>query len=204
MALLSAAEFRGYYPLLTGTAEDTAVGTVVSSVGALMARTCGYPRSDAGTWTMESATYTRYYDGPTLRHPRCLDLGLWPVVSVTSAHADADWAYGADTLIASGDLVLDGARGLLWIAPTTTGSAATAWLDVARANKVVLVAGYATVPDDLKWLCAQAVRHAWDRRRVQGVSAHQMGGDQQTVTDTDDVLPEAVRRGLYTYTLLPR
>jgi hypothetical protein len=124
MALLTAAEFRGYYPLLTGTAEDTAVDTVVSAVGALMARTCGYPRTDAGTWTMESATYTKHYDGPTLRHPRCLDLGLWPVVSVTSAHADADWAYGADTLIASGDLVLDGARGLLWIAPTTTGSAA--------------------------------------------------------------------------------
>ncbi len=201
--LITAAEFRGWYPLLSGASEDTAVETVIDAVGTHIARVCGYPRTDAGTWTLEAATYTRYYDGPSRRSARCLDLGIWPVVSITSAHADPDWDYASDTLVASGDLTLDGDRGLLWIDPNPTGSAA-AWVEAPRGNKVVMSAGYGTVPDDLKWLCAQAVRHAWDRRRVQGQTQHQMSGDSTTIADSNDVLPEAVRRGLHVYTLVPR
>ncbi len=200
LALLTAAEYRTYYPLLTGTGEDAALGVIIDAVGSYMARVCGYPADDAGVRTLEDATYTRYLDGPCRLGPGTLDLGLWPVVSVTSAHADTGWAYGADTLIDSGDLVLDGQRGYLDLAP----GSASSWAVGRRSNRVVFVAGYATVPGDLKWLCAQAVRHAWDRRRVQGVTSHQMSGEQQTIADSDDVLPEAVRRGLHAYTLVPR
>lgn len=200
MALITAAQFRAWYPLLTGTSEDTAIDTVIDAVSALMARTCGFPRADDGTYTLEAATYTRYIDCPHRKSPRVLDLGVWPVVSVTSAHVDPMWDYGADTAVDAGDMVLDEARGWLWLDPGSS----SAWASAARANKVVISAGFATTPDDLAWLCAQAVRHAWDRRRVQGVQSHQMQGEQQTLADTDDVLPEAVRRGLYTYTVAPR
>lgn len=195
MALITAAQFKEHYPQINGVTEDTLFGTFVARADDLMAAFCGFPLPDSGGHTLEDVTYTIYVDGPSVEHPSVVDLGVKPVVSVTTAHTDENWDYGADTLIASTEYVLDNNRGRLWLRPDASKS----WSVGPRSNKVVVVAGFATTPPGLVALCAMTVRHLWDNRGSQGVGSSTIGGDSVTRSDASELLPLAVQYGLGSY-----
>lgn len=197
MALITPAQFKEHYPQLTGTAEDSVLTTLIARVDALFALYCGYPVPDAGARTMESATYTLYFDGASRTNGRTLQLGIRPIVSVTSIHSDPDWDYGVGDLVDSSDYVVDTMEGAVHLRPDSS----EAWPSGHRSIKAVVVAGYSSTPADLVALVALAVRHLWDLRRTQGTSQYQVSGDQRTLTDADALIPAHVRSLLGPYVL---
>ena len=163
MALCSAAEVRAYDPSLV-SAEDTLLDLVIGKVGAVFARYCGYPPASATVSpTMEDTTYTHYskrgthpvlrLSGQTVRVP-CV-----PIVSITSVHDDPDMDYATADLVVDGtDFETELLSGEFIMRPDGT---AGAWSDSVAAIKVVYVAGFATVPDDLKDACILQTLHAF-------------------------------------------
>ncbi len=191
MALLTPAQVREHYPSLAGTSDDTLVATLCSRVDGLLAAWCGYPRTDAGTRTLEDATYTEHLGRPAL-DDRVLRLTIAPIVSVTSVHIDAGLEYGAETLVDSSAYQVLESSGELVLPSAST----TAWSRVDRANRVVYVAGFVTTPPELVAIAALAVRDLMDR----GKTGDQLSGSssQQSFSRAaaTHVLSQAVRAAL--------
>lgn len=199
MALIGVADFQVHYPHLVGSAMNPELQTLIAQVDALLALYCGFPVPDAGgARTLGAATYTLYPVGPHSSSSRRVVLPLRPIVSVTSVHVDPSEDYSSGTEIPAGERVLDAQRGEIWLKP----SASRSWaVDSGRANRVVVLAGFAAAPPDLKALAISATRHVWDRRRTQGVASQSAAGVSQTFADPEALLPEAVRDGLGPYRL---
>ena len=202
LALITAAQFREHYPLLTGTGEDTLLDKLIARADQLMAAFCSHPTNDSKVHTLESSTYTIY---PRPRHdePAVLDLPHPLVSSITSAYIDPDWrsdlstAYGSGDAVASGDRLLDAVARELWI--SSTASPFPAWSSVPRANKIVMVAGFAaaTATPEFIAMAAMAARHLLDLTKTLGITAITQGGGQSaTLGDAAQLLPAAVKEHL--------
>jgi hypothetical protein len=191
--VISAAQFREIYPALTGTAEDPVIEALIDRADALIADYIRFPRVDGVVGTLAATTYTFHLgeDWVNVDDDRCLELPVRPLVSLTTAHRSIEWTWDATTLVDSGDLVVDLELGEVWLTP----SSGLAWLSESRANRVVCVAGWSTLPEPLVQLVAMAVRHLLDRRRNQG----RAGPTDSPLVDTDVLLPDAVKEGLATY-----
>jgi hypothetical protein len=200
MALITAAEARAYIPGLTGSGEDTALDTLIAQAGEMMARWCGYPAVSSGTApTMEDQTYTLYGgdSGAGVRVSGArLILPVSPVLSITSIYDSVQWTYGASDLVASGDYVLNGDLGEVYLLPT----ASHAWTCEDRGLRVVCVAGYSTIPDALKALCGRLVHHLWMRQQA-GEVVSASGGGAALAFPFDPVPPE-IARGLLPFRLM--
>lgn len=190
MALATASQMKSYLRVLTGTTEDTLLDTFVTRFDAIAAAWCGFP-NETGAATFEDGTYTHYFDGDGTDR---LQLRIAPAVSITTVHVDVDRAYGASTLVDSGDYELFGSDGLLLLKTTSSQGAFSKGY---RSVKVVYVAGYATIPDDIIHACGMQVSH-WYRNRdnigFQNVS--QTGG---SVSVAGLELLESVRQSLRPY-----
>lgn len=138
---------------------------------------------------MEDSTYTLYLPGPSRSEPRKLELPVRPVVSITSAYSDPQEDYTSDTQVAAGDMVLDSNLGEIWLTPDASSS----WSVGGRANKIVVIAGYASTPPDLVAICAVLVRHLWNLRNTQGRDNIQQQPDGQTL------IPKPVQQMLGPY-----
>lgn len=196
MALITQDQLKARMPQYTGTALDTTHTILVDRADSLMAYYCGFPFADGAVRpTLTDQTYTLYIDGPHPFQHRKLDLGIRPIVSITSIHQSSDWDYGAADLVDSGDYVLDSETGEVWIKP----DAAEAWQSGPRRIKVVCVAGYADPLDDahpLVEMCALTVQHLIDRPQVQGRTNVGASGTTLTLNDLNKLIPEAVRHAL--------
>jgi hypothetical protein len=205
MALITAAQVREHYAKLTGTNEDTILNTLVTRADSLMAQWCGLPRPDSGPHTLEDVTYTRYYDGPSILDPRILDLDVAPVQSITSLATDTagTWAYGTTWTVTT-DYVLDINRGKVYLSPGSS----KAFISAHRAIKVVLVAGFTTVPADLVAACAFQVVHLLNLRTSQGLQTVNAGGSSATKAfnseqgGADFLIPPLVQAALRPYRLV--
>jgi len=156
VSLCTVAEAKSRIRALSTTAEDTRLTALVSAVSTAIARWCRYPGTAP---SMESTTYTHYRSGPTPDETgRILRLPVRPVVSVTSVYDDPDWAYDSTHLVSSADYAVDLDAGTI-----TLGTSADlgVWSSEPRAQKVTYVAGYATVPDDLKQAAVALVEYWW-------------------------------------------
>lgn len=176
MALITTAEAYAMIPGLASGSSDTLVGDLIDRAGDALAAWCGFSAASAGgAPSLESTTYTEYLDGPEHGNARAVKLSFRPVASITTIHDDSDWGYGAAYLVSSSDYVLDGQAGRVWLTP----SAAHTWSEGARNIKVVYVAGFSTVPDDVKQACALTVAH-WvtlpKRQGRTGASGPNAGG----------------------------
>jgi hypothetical protein len=166
MALCTAAEVRAYANA-GAAADDTLIASIIGRVDAAFARWCGLPPTDSGTQTMESATYTMYvdarmYQDPT--RPASMFLPVNPLVSVTSVHIDPERDYDAATLQASSTYDLDLYAGAIVLRDDAVDS----WSTAVRANKVVAVCGYATVPDDLAEAAIIQAAHIFTNKGTAG------------------------------------
>lgn len=197
MALITASQVREHFPQLQGSADDVLLDTLIARADGLMALWCGFPRPDAGAHTLAAATYTFFPRAPDPDEPRRIALPLYPIASLTTVHVDPDELYGASTLVAGGDLLLDGQAGEVWLTRQSTRT----WASSGRANKFVVVGGFAATPPDLVALAAGVVRHLLDRRRAQGTQAQTQLGVSVTNNDPDALLPEAVRDMLGQYVI---
>jgi len=193
MALITASEARLQIPGLTGTGEDTNLETVIAALGMAFARWCGYPGSAP---SMESASYTRYLDGPGGRE---LVLDVWPVISITSIYDDPTLDFTSSLyLVDSGDYVLAQAdRGLVRLKSTATHGT---WSETKGAIKVAYTAGYATVPADLKYAARLGVRHWWGLRQKQGLINATSAGQSRGFVD-QDFLSAEVKTALASFRL---
>lgn len=156
MALASAAEVRALVPALSA-ADDTKLDTLIARADTVFARWCHHPRNDAGSYTMEVATYTLYPGREAIGwgdDSYVLTLPLPDLATVTSVHVDPEQDYGATTLVLSTYYAING-RAIELLIDTDTG-----WSESPRANKVVCTAGYdPSVDDDIKQACIIQVVH---------------------------------------------
>lgn|GEM_PF-4051815 len=171
----------------------------MADANALMAEFCGWPVSDAGTYTMESATYTAHLR-PRPGERRVLDIPHGLITAITSAHMDPSWnvsiasAYGAAAEVAAGYRVLDARARELWLGSTATPY--SIWRTDARANRVIYVGGFAADAPEILPIAADAVRHLLERPRVGSAVAISQGGQSVTRSDSDALLPASVRNAL--------
>lgn len=178
MALCTAAQVRAYAN--AGAAgDDTLIGDIIGRVDAAFARWCGYPLTDAGGYTMESATYTRYVDARQMQDPErpaVLYVDVSPVSAVTTVHIDPERDYGSDTLQASSTYDLDTELGAVILRDDATDG----WSTAVRANKLVITAGWATVPEDLEDAAIIQATHEFRNRATAGNRTSSTGQNSRT------------------------
>jgi hypothetical protein len=196
VALITAAEARSYIRGLSGTSEDTLLGTLIDRTGALFARYCAFPAAtDGGVPTIEQATYTRYLNSPG---GNTLQLDVRPVLSVSSLHDSIDRTYASADLVAASDYDLYGEDGIVVLKTTADYSQfSTAY----RAIKVVYSAGYATVPEDIKHAACLQVKWFYEGRDIVGLRNISQTGGNATVVDGALSLLTEVKEALRPYRL---
>ena len=191
--LLTAAQVREHYPSLSGTGEDARVEAIIPRVEGLVAAYLGLPAADSGVHTLDDTTYTRHLEADAT-DARRLRLGVRPVVSITSLHVDPLWVYGSDTAYTSGtDFVLDAAEGALYALPSGTLGEFSAEL---RANRAVVVAGFASGPPALLAVLALAVRDVLDRGKTGDQLSASTSRQNFSRGQATHLLSEAVRTSL--------
>lgn len=197
MALLTATQARVYLAYLDSS-EDALVETMVARATSVLAAWCGWPRNDAGGQTFEASAYTFYLDGPTDEDAQEVAVPVWPLVSVTSVYDDPERAYGASTLVSSGDYDVDLQAGRVILKPASTlGAFSTA----RRALKVTVSAGYSSAPADLAQALGMMTKHLLELRHTQGASSVDTGDGSSSRRDED--IPAAVKQLLIPYRVRP-
>lgn len=186
MPVMSAATVRAQ---LTGalSGDDTLIGTLIDRADAALAEWLRLPRPDAGTRTLGAATYTTY-PGPLSidpAEPLVLLVPVRPVISVTSVHIDPARSYGAATAVDAADRDLDADNGVIILRE----SAGTGWSSALRANKVVVSAGWATLPGPLAQALVMQVGHWLAHTRSAGRLTLDDGQSRVDLTALD-LLPE--------------
>lgn len=203
MALLTAAEVRSYHLLgVTSTNEDSDLDVLIGRAGVMVAEHLGWPPVNAaGEASIESATYT-FYSGEGAGYARVLDartlqLPVAPVTSITSIHDDPQWDYDSSDLIDSGDYVLDGLNGNVWLRSDASDYFSPS---APRAVKIVCVAGYTTIPGDIKQAAGMLVRQMWDLRKNQGRQSVSIGQNNANF-ERPSRIPSMVKELLAPYVL---
>lgn len=176
-------------------ADVTAAG-VIDRVGTLFARWCGYPPASVGAPpSMESTTYTLYTGDPGVyldsRSRRELVIEPYPVTSITSIHDDPNEDYTAADLVDSSSYDQRGRHGER-IRLKQDGTH-TVWSRGERAVKVVAVAGFASVPEDLEAAAIEMCAHMMRLRHARGeINANT--GEGTTVSFRDETMPGLVKQ----------
>ena len=132
---------------------------------------------------LKSRTLTEYYEGngtPDLYTKE------YPITSITSIHIDTDRAYGAATLIDSSKYVSydDGKIHL----DQNTFSAS------AKANKIVYVAGYTTIPNDLVMAVSDQIKWMFRKHLAnqEGIQVETQIGGSTTLTEEGEILTSSL------------
>lgn len=201
MALTSASNVAA---MLDGiAAADVTASGVIGRVDALFARWCGYPPASIGAApTMESASYTVYSGNEGVYidawEPRELVVEPYPVTAITSIHDDPNEDYTAAELVDSGDYVQRGRHGeRIRLLPDSIQGA---WSRSPRAVRVVMTAGYASVPADLEAAAIEMCAHLLRLRHARGEQSVSTG-EGTSVTFRDETIPAHVAQMLWPYRL---
>lgn len=144
--LVTLAEAKAFLGV-TGNTDDVAITAMVARVSDAIARECRVSMAGAAVPTLRAETLTETFRGGC----RGADLVLSRrfVSSITSVVEDGEGLTGSG-------YELNGPAGLL---SRLDGDDSIAWL--SGKVVVVYVAGFATVPDDLKLGCLMAIRDQW-------------------------------------------
>jgi uncharacterized phiE125 gp8 family phage protein len=128
--------------------------------------------------TFASASYTEYHKGDGTNR---LLMNQYPITAITSINEDEDRVWGSDTLIDSADYVIaDEVPGVIELKDNFFMAS-----DVENI-KVVYVAGYATIPNDLVDACIKMT--AADYLESKGLAAGMEEGDRN---------PDKLRKDAY-------
>jgi len=134
---------------ISDTNSDSILGSLIAGVSAQICLDCNR--------SFEYGTYTDYIDGD--HDKKFLFLKEYPVASITSIHDDIDRDYGSDALIDSEDYAFDPESGTVKLEAAVARG--------IRNVKVIYVAGYDPMPDDLKYACLAKVAARFLASRTQ-------------------------------------
>jgi len=140
---------------------------------------------------LKSRTLTEYYSGDG---SNTLLVDQYPITTLTSVYDDPARAYGADTLIDSGDLVIM-PEGLACKIIYDGG----VFISGVKNLKVTYIAGYITIPYNLQQACLELIAYFFknsDENRF-GVVSRTVGDGSLTVETTD--IPKSALRTLREY-----
>jgi len=186
MALCTAAEYKAWRGI-TKTDWDTVLGVMITTATAEIERLCG--RTAGG---FESATFTEVFDGDGSQVLQVSNGPISSITSITIGNSDpstlASTGYTHDSRFGimrlpfeTGGLV---ARDV-WGEPVYGSSDRAVFTEGFQNITVVYVAGYATIPDDLKRVCYQFISHYFDSRgRDFEKAAQAIGNSNMTVKAT--------------------
>jgi len=173
MALTTRSTIKGFLNIASGdTTFDSWIDAIQPAAEAVIKKYCDRD--------FESATYTEFYRG---ENKNWFCLKQTPVTSITSIHLDRTGYYGknpdgsfqtADLLVEGVDYVLDWKNASLsetgivyrinevwpyFNRETRSGSGTLSWIFTPSPGniKVVYVAGYATIPQDIQMAVAMLV-----------------------------------------------
>lgn len=145
MALTTAANLKAFKNI-TASEHDAEFARLIPVVDQFIAQYCNRA-------TLEQTTVTEYHSARAGQ--MTLKLRQYPVASITSLHDDVDRIYGADTLLAATDYVLeDEQAGIVQLDGTSFNEG-------LKNVKVVYVAGYAAGSAPLKLLEQAAIELIW-------------------------------------------
>lgn len=201
MSLITPAQVREHHAHLTGSAEDALLTTLIAQADAYMSAFCEFPTTDSGLQTLEDETYTLKIGAPWAGDARRLDLGIRPIVNISSVTLDTSGGeFTYSTTVQNTEYVIDNQAGQLWLKTTSTN----AWLTGPLANKVVAVAGFATTPLHLVAIAADAVVHLLQQRKSRGLEDVSVGGASVSRPDALRHLPQRVQDALSPFVLWGR
>ncbi len=206
MALITVAEaIARSASELSGNAGTTAkLTTLITRADGMIATFCGYPRpTSTGARTMESANYTLYSGSGWLEVDPCnsrrLLVALTPLTVITSIHDDTAEAFGASSLVDSGDYSQRGdGGGVVYLSQTSTHGS---WSRTPRTIKAVVTAGWAdtTAPETLKQAAAELVMHLYELPKRRGTTNINQGN--LVTTYRGETMPAHVAEMLGDYIL---
>lgn len=194
MALVDAETARRYLVGFDAIEDDDELADWLLVAESVLHAWLRFPRSDAGTRALDAATYTLYYDAPARDDIRRLDVGVWPLVSVTSIADDPEWDWDNET-VSSGNYSADLLRGEIHLTPTSTH----AWSHARRAIRAIVSAGFTATDYDVVGAVALQARHLWEARNVPG-----MPNAADIEVDTSTAIPPMVRQMLGVHRLWGR
>ena len=188
MALTTLTDYKAFNGI-TGTANDTALGAIVTAVNAKVARYLDR--------TIETGTFTEFYSGTggeTLR------LKNYPITSITSVEERDD--SGSYTTLDSGEYRFNSASGLLFRIGARAGIVRSSfeddaprarvgiwpcWADGFDNYRVVYVGGFAAVPADLQMAIYTVIDEVVaSRGRGTSVTSESIGSYSYTLGAVDD------------------
>ncbi len=198
MALPTAPAIRALVlPQITGTAEDTFLGTQIVAASGALADWCLFPPATAGAAaTLEATAHTFYLDGPSPSNPSILVTGYRPITTLTSVKQDTAGVWSYATTESSANYTLDGTNGLIYANPGTT----LAWGSGLRYIQVVATVGFNTGAHSvLTQAIGLLVAHWLAVRKTAGVSNLGQGGSSVTIDEKG--IPLHVQQLVWPYRL---
>ena len=150
----------------------------------------GFYNNETGR-LLKSRALTEYYSGDG---SNTLLVDQYPITMLTSVYDDPARAYGADTLIDSGDLVIM-PEGLACKIIYDGG----VFISGVKNLKVTYIAGYITIPYNLQQACLELIAYFFknsDENRF-GVVSRTVGDGSLTVETTD--IPKSALKTLRKY-----
>jgi len=194
VAVITQAEARVY--LLGVSADDSTVADLITRADAILAAWCGYEAAtETGAPTFEDVSCTRYMPGPGGRD---LWLPVWPIASITSIYDDPEEAYGASTLLDSGDYAIRD-RGRVRLTSTATHGTWTEDAD-ALPIRITWVGGWATIPSAIKKAVAEYVAVLWRLRAGPGVTSNSSQKGNTNIPTGE--IPMSIKQRLAPYRLI--
>jgi len=125
--------------------------------------------------TFDSDTYIEYYDGGGRD---MLVLKHYPIISITSIYDDSDWGWGASYLVDSDNYMIKNDREVVY-------KSGYVFYDYIQNVKVTYVAGYATIPDDLKHVCILEVLRSYKHRKDVDITSKSLEDGSVTYTSKE-------------------
>lgn len=131
-----------------------------------------------------SATYTEYFNGGS----SWLFPKQTPIISITNIWEDTDWVFTNDPIDSTGYRIVEGNNRVYYAGFFEKG---------IDAVKMTYVAGYSTIPEDLKLACLLQSSHLYKRRNNVHLDGETKADTTNTFT-TLNLLP-VVKRILNSY-----
>lgn len=138
-------------------------------------------------------SYTIYRDGD---NTRTLNVEQYPITAITSIHKDANRSFGSDTLIPTASIITNDseswASGIIELYDDT-------FTRGIKNIKVILSAGYSTIPQDLQFAVAEICARVYTMqdKRLFGQITQTVG--QRTLSLDMEALPKRAKATLDRY-----
>jgi len=142
--------------------------------------------------TFTETTWTEYYDGGG---KNILVLDHYPIISITSIYDDSDWGWGATYLVDSDNYMIKNDREVVY-------KSGYVFYDYIQNVKVTYVAGYSTIPADLKHVAILETIRSYKSRKDVDVTSKTLADGSISFTSKEflpmtlAVLNKYVRRSL--------